>query len=254
MEIATIVGSITAIVMICGSIVAAGGNLWGFVDPPAAVIIGGGILCGVLVAFPMDEFLRLPKVISKVFFNRKRNVAEIIDTIVSLAETARRDGVLSLEHRTSEINDPFLAMGIKMIVDGMPAEAVAGVLEREIEAVGARHHVGREMVQTLGKASPVFGLVATLMGLVLMLSHMDPATIGHEMGIAILGTFYGAVSANLFLLPFAAKLGYYNKRELEVMELVLLGVLEIQKGENPRVIRLKLSTAIPVDQRKAEEE
>ncbi len=254
METATFIGSIAAIVMICGSIVAAGGELVGFIDPPAVVIIGGGIFCGVLVAFPMEEVRRLPQVLRCVFFNRKRDIAQQIDTIVSLAETARRDGVLSLENRLSEIDDPFLSTGLKMVVDGMQPEAVAGVMEREIEAVNARHHVGREMVSTLGKASPVFGLVATLMGLVLMLSHMDPKTIGHHMAVAILGTFYGAVCANLFLLPFGAKLGYYNKREIESMELTMIGVMEIQKGENPRVIRMKLSTLIPIAQRKKEEE
>lgn len=101
------------------------------------------------------------------------------------------------------------------------------------------------MLSTLGKVAPVFGLIATLLGLILMLAHMDPATIGEHMSVALTGTLYGVSSANLFFLPFAAKLRYFNKQEVMAMELKMLGVLAILSGENPRAVKLKLMTCIP---------
>jgi chemotaxis protein MotA len=253
MEIATFIGAIVAIILLSSSIVIAGGNLLGFVDPPAALIIGGGIVCGVLISFPLTEFMRLPGVIKNTFFHSGQDMMAIINQLVQIAEMARREGVLSLDSKIGELDgDPFLANGLRMVVDGMQPTAVESILESEIEFLGARHSVGAEMVSTLGKAAPVFGLVATLMGLVLMLSNMDPETIGEKMSVALLGTFYGCVSANLFLLPFAAKLRYFNKQELALMELKMQGILEIQKGEAPRIVKLKLLTRIPENKRPKE--
>ncbi len=252
MEKATFLGSICAIIMILGSIIAAKGQLIGFVDPPAAVIIGGGMLFGVMVAFPLDEVKKIPVLIKKVFFIKSRSMVSVVENLVSLAETARRDGVIALEAKMAEIDDPFLKLGISMVVDGMTPENVESVMHMQMDAVNKRHKSGKAIITQMGKSAPVFGLVATLMGLVLMLSNMDPATIGHHMGVAILGTFYGAVCANLFFLPFGEKLAYYNRKEMEEMELTIAGVLAIQHGENPRIIRMKLSTFLTAKEIKPE--
>ncbi|MDR0870961.1 MAG: MotA/TolQ/ExbB proton channel family protein [Planctomycetaceae bacterium] len=256
MEKATVIGIVSAIVLLLLAIVLAGGNPLGFVDPPAALIIGGGIVCAVLIAFPLEEFKRMPKVMGKIFFNTKPDLLKIVEDIVALSEVARREGVLSLDSRAKELqdSDPFLSKGLQMIVDGMKAEAAESILDAEITALKERHSVGAEMVSQLGKAAPVFGLIATLIGLILMLSEMDPATIGHHMAVALTGTLYGAASANLFFLPFAGKLRYYNKIEAAAMELKMIGLLEIQKGESPRMIKMRLLTIIPPNRRPQEQE
>ncbi len=242
MEKGSFIGSLCAIIMILVSIVWAGGHLRGFIDTPAAIIIVGGMLFGAMVAFPIEEVKKIPILFQKVFFNRVQPFHGQIDTIVNLAETARKEGVIALEGRMEEIQDDFLKLGLRMVVDGMNHETVESVMEMQMNAVNSRHKAGKMVISQMGKTAPVFGLVATLMGLVLMLADMDPETIGEHMSVAILGTFYGAVGANLFLLPFGEKLAYYNRKELEGMELTIQGVLGILKGDNPRLIRMKLST------------
>jgi chemotaxis protein MotA len=245
MDIATIIGGITALLLMAIAIVIAGGNLLGFVDSAALLIIGGGIFCGVLVAFPLNEFYRLPAVVKIVFAPPKFDVLNLVNEIVLLAETARREGILTLDQKIAEIKDTFLANGLRMLVDGAKPEMIETVLESDMEALSARHSVGANMISQLGKAAPVFGLVATLIGLILMLSHLEPESIGHHMAVALTGTLYGLVSANVFFLPWVSKLKYYDKLEHIQREIILIGLLEIQKGETPRMIKLLLLTYLP---------
>ncbi len=254
MEKGSFTGSICAIFLLCGGVLAAGGNLLAFVDPPAAIIIGGGIVCALMISFPLEEVKRVPHVVKLVFFYKSPSVLSAINEIVAIADVARREGVLALDSRLEEYKNAFLKQGLRLVVDGASKENVEAVLSADIEAVRTRHAVGAEMVSTLGKAAPVFGLVATLMGLAMMLADMDPDTIGEKMSVAILGTFYGATSANLFLLPFGAKLRFFNKKEIEIFEVYVEGILDIQKGENPRLIKTKLMTRLPERLRPAEDD
>ncbi|GHT31307.1 chemotaxis protein MotA [Planctomycetales bacterium] len=249
MDIATVIGGGAAMLLLATAIIVGGGNLLGFIDTAAGLIIGGGIFCGVLVAFPMHEFMRLFAVIKNVFLPPKFVIMDIINQLVSLAEVARREGILSLDSRVAEIEDPFMASGVQMMVDGMKPEAIEAILESDIEALHERHNVGAGMVSQLGKAAPVFGLVATLIGLVLMLAHLDPDTIGEHMAVALTGTLYGLVTANVFFLPWTSKLKYYDKLERTSKELIITGLLEIQKGESPRMVKLRLLTYLPENKR-----
>lgn len=251
-EIAAITGLVSAALMLTSSVFLMGGKLSGMIDPPAMIIIGGGIVCGVLVAFPLKDAINLPKVLMSGFFPKHHDTTAVIEQIVALSETTRRDGVLALDAKLPEIEGEFLVSGLRMVIDGMHPEDVEAIMRREMASVNARHRTGRAMISQLGKAAPVFGLVATLLGLVQMLAHMDPATIGHHMSVAILGTFYGAVVANVFFLPFGEKLKNYNQHEMECMELTILGVLSIQAGASPRAIRLKLSSFLVPKLRKSE--
>ncbi len=254
MERASFIGAIGAVLMLMSAIKMGGGNLAGFIDIAAGIIIGGGMTFSTLICFPLEEVLKIPRLLKIVFFTSRKSATDLVEMIVSLAESARREGVLSLEKRMESIRDPFLAAGIRMVTDGMTPDAVEAVLRLQMDAVAARHHIGRGVLAAMGRTSPVFGLVATLMGLVLMLSHMDPETIGERMSVALVGTFYGVVTANLFFLPFADKLSYFNGKELERMEIAVIGVLGIQSGENPRIIRMKLSMFLPPDEVTVEEE
>jgi chemotaxis protein MotA len=245
MDIATIIGGVAALLLMAIAIVLAGGNLLGFIDTAALLIIGGGIFCGVLVAFPLNEFYRLSAVVKIVFAPPKFDLVNVINEIVLLAETARREGILTLDQKIAEIQDTFLANGLRMVIDGAKPETIETIMESDMESLAARHSVGTNMVSQLGKAAPVFGLVATLIGLILMLSHLDPESIGHHMAVALTGTLYGLVSANVFFLPWASKLKYYDKLEHTQRELMLTGILEIQKGETPRMIKLLLLTYLP---------
>lgn len=105
-------------------------------------------------------------------------------------------------------------------------------------------------MDTVGRYAPAFGMIGTLMGLIIMLGNMDdPEAIGPGMAVALITTLYGALVSNLFFLPFGDKLAYYSKQEFQVREVIIKGLVAIQEGDNPRVIEQKLNTFLPQDQR-----
>jgi chemotaxis protein MotA len=154
-----------------------------------------------------------------------------------------------------EIDDnPLLATGIRMAVDGMSPEVVESVMNIEIDSVNGRHSYGKTVLGKMGQYAPAFGMIGTLIGLVLMLADLDPETIGAGMAVALLTTLYGAILSNLMFLPWADKLGMINDDEIQCMEITLKGVIAIQSGENPRVIKQKLLMYLPPSQRPEETE
>ena len=255
MDLGTIIGCVLGSGLIVLSIALDGFNkLYIFWNTPSILIVFGGALASVMVAYPMKTVLKTLTVTKMTLFNKEHNPIGTIMQIVSLAETARREGLLSLENRMEEIDDPFLSGGIRMAVDGMSPEVVESIMNTEIDAINARHNSGKGLLANYGKYCPAFGMIGTLIGLVLMLAELDPATIGSGMAVALLTTLYGAVASNLFLLPMADKLGFLNDDELLVMDITLKGVIAIQAGENPRVIKQKLLTYVPPNERPVDEE
>jgi chemotaxis protein MotA len=238
--------------LIVSVLIAPGATLMAFVDYPSlAMVIGGSIAAG-FIAFPMRTVLSAPKVVKKVFFPQPKELAPIIAQLVEFAEVARRDGILALENRTSEIDDPFILLGVQMAVDGTDRDLMEAVLRSEMEAIAARHKTGKGIMETYGRYAPAFGMIGTLVGLIIMLGNMkDPDAIGPGMAVALITTLYGAIAANLVFLPFADKLGFYSRREMEVRETIIRGILSIQEGDNPRVLQQKLETMLPATMRKA---
>ena len=230
-------------------------KIWLFVDYPSILIVLGGTMASILVAYPLASVLGLHKHILISFTAKERSPLKVIEQIVTLSESARREGLLSLENHLEEIDDnPLLATGIRMAVDGMSPEVVESIMNTEIDAINARHMYGKGMVAKLGQYSPAFGMIGTLIGLVLMLADLNPDTIGAGMAVALLTTLYGAIISNLVFLPWSDKLGFINDDEMQCMEITLKGVIAIQSGENPRVIKQKLLMYLPPAKRPMEEE
>src|SRR5690606_33825869 len=127
--------------------------------------------------------------------------------LVSYAEVARRDGILSLETMCKDIDDAFIVRGIQMAVDGTDPELIQQIMETELENLIDRHDAGKSVLATLGKYAPAFGMIGTLVGLVIMLANMDdPSAIGPGMAVALLTTLYGAVLSNVLFLPMVDRL------------------------------------------------
>jgi chemotaxis protein MotA len=226
-----------------------------FWDTPSVFVVIGGTFASMLVAYPFAPILGIHKFILVSFTAKDRDPLKLIEQIVALSEAARREGLLSLENHLEEIDDnPLLATGIRLAVDGMSPEVVESIMNNEIDAVSGRHAYGKAVCSNLGKYAPAFGMIGTLIGLVLMLADLDPDTIGAGMAVALLTTLYGAIAANLMFLPWADKLGMINDGEIQCMEITLKGVVAIQSGENPRVVKQKLLTYIPVAKRPEENE
>ncbi|GHT11540.1 flagellar motor protein MotP [Planctomycetales bacterium] len=255
MGLANIIGLVLGWGLIVTSIALGGfDKLPVFWDAPSVCIVFGGALASMLVAYPLKDILKTHVFTLITFTAKDRDPLKVIEQIVTLAETARREGLLSLENHMEEIDNPLLAAGIRMAVDGMSPEVVESIMNTEIDAVNGRHNYGRGIVANFGKYAPAFGMIGTLVGLVLMLADLDPDKVGTGMAVALLTTLYGAILSNLMFLPWADKLGFINDEEMRCMDITLKGVIAIQSGENPRVVKQKLLMYLPPAQRPVEQE
>ena len=254
MDIATLAGVLAAIGLILTAIILGGGSFVAFIDPPSVMVVIGGAIAATLISFPLKNFLSVFGVGMKVLLYKIDSIPSLVEEIVSLAETARRDGLLALESRIEEIENPFIVLGVQMAVDGTRPEVMEDILRTELDAVATRHRDGKALLDCMGRFAPAFGMIGTLMGLIIMLGDMsDPSKIGQGMAVALLTTLYGAIASNVVFLPFAEKLGFTNKQELLAMEIIVRGIMAIQSGENPRVIEQKLNTFIPPKYRNDEQ-
>ncbi len=246
MDLATLVGLLAAVGLIVSSIIVGGGSFSAFVDIPSGLVVIGGAFAAALISFPLKKMISSPVVVMKVFLNKAIDVKGLIEQIVSLAEVARRDGLLALESKLDEVDNDFIKLGIQMAVDGTRPEVIEDIMRTEIASIARRHKEGKSLMDQLGRFAPAYGMIGTLMGLIMMLSNMeDPSSIGAGMAVALITTLYGAIVSNVFFLPFAEKLGYLDKQEMMSLEIVIRGIMAIQSGENPRVVEQKLSTFLP---------
>jgi len=252
MDISTLLGLIVGFAMMAGVLYVgeAEVSIMEFVDPAAIMMVGGGTIAVALVGFPLRHALSVFSVVKKTLLYKPEDVNALIAQIVSLAEAARKDGLLALEDRTKEIENPFVVLGIQMAVDGTRPEVVEQIMRTEIEAVAARHREAKRVVELIGRCGPAFGMIATLLGLILMLGNLDnAAAIGPSMAVALVGTLYGAVLANLVCIPLGEKLSYLSNEELLIKQIIMRGVLAIQAGDNPRIVEQKLTTFLPARMR-----
>jgi len=253
MDIATIIGLISGTALLLWAIMGKS-DLGTFLDGGSLLIVCGGSLAAALISFPMENILAVAKVVRNCFLSKARNPKELISEMVKYAEVARRDGILALENVTADIQDTFLVSGIQMAVDGTDPDLIETVMMNDLEAVEERHNDGKALFENIGKFAPAFGMIGTLIGLVIMLKFMDdPSKIGPAMAVALLTTLYGALLANLLALPMAEKLGVRSREEVLLKMIVIKGVMAIQSGDNPRIVEQKLKTFLPNRSRHATE-
>ncbi len=252
MDIATVIGIVLAMGLILASIIM-GVGIGPFIDVPSILIVIGGTIASLLICFPMGSVIGAIKVFLKTMLGKTPAPSEIIDEIVELAVTARKDSILALEK--VEIADPFLAKGIKLVVDGTAPDLVTSILNTEIKFMKQRHMEGAKIFGTVSAMAPAFGMIGTLIGLVQMLQNLsDPSAIGPSMAVALLTTFYGAVIANVFGAPIKTKLEGKSVEEALLKEVVMQGVLSIMEGDNPMIVRSKLEAFLSPKLRKPEDE
>lgn len=217
------------------------GNLMGYIDFYSVVVTFGGTFATVVFAFPFDSLKEALQSVKYVFFYKKYDSDSIIKSIIDLANTARKEGLLALEEAALQLKDDFLQKGIMLIVDGTDPELVRNILETELVFIEDRHKGNQGVFETMGALGPGFGMIGTLIGLINMLANLkDPSSVGPNMAVAIVTTFYGSMIANLFCIPVVNKLKIRSSQEILLKEVMLEGMLSIQAGENPRIIEEKL--------------
>jgi len=252
MDIATILGAILGIVFLILGILFAKGSVLMFWDPASVMITVGGSICSMMVAYPFARLAKLWEYVKIVLYTQKYNPGELIITLVSFSEKARREGLLSLEDDLDELEDLFLRKGIQLVVDGTDPELVRRILETELDGIMTRHDNNKKMFDDWGQFAPAFGMIGTLMGLVMMLINLeDKSMVGPYLAVAIITTFYGAVLNYLFFTPIATKLDMRTSEEVLLKSVMIEGVLSIQSGDNPRILEEKLISFLPPKQREA---
>jgi len=240
MDLGTLGGIIFGLVLIVYSI-KLGGDIGSFVDIPSVLCVVGGTLAAVAITYPIPKVISILNVTKKTVLSGSLALAPWYQTLVDLASIARRDGILALEDRISGISDEFLKKGLQMLVDGSSADIVSSILEQEIENMEARHIIGHSIWKSVAAYAPAFGMIGTLIGLVLMLKNMsDPSSIGAGLAVALITTFYGAVIANLIATPLQGKLEQRTSEEVQLKKMLLAGILSVQAGDSPRVVGDKL--------------
>lgn len=254
MDLGTTTGIIVGFAMIIIAI-QIGGGIKFFIDVPSILIVMGGTIASTLISFPVGRVFGVMSVVRNAFLQKNLMPSETIDNLVKFAEKARREGILSLENAVEEVDDDFLKSGIRLAVDGVEPELIKDILETELAFIEDRHKIGQSIFQTMGTYAPAFGMIGTLIGLVLMLQQMeDPSAIGPGMAVALLTTLYGAIVANVVFLPIAGKLKNRTAEEILIKEITIEGIMSIQSGDNPRIVKQKLQAFLSPKLRSQESE
>lgn len=246
MDISTIIGMVASFaLMIFGMATGDAGpaGLWYFLDVPSVLITFGGTFGCVFGSYPLQDFIGGIKSFALAFKAPQMDLVGTIKQIIDLSNVARKEGLLALEESANALEEPFMKKGILLIVDGTDPELVRGILEAELVNTDARHQKNIGFWKQIGAMGPAWGMIGTLIGLILMLQNLsDPDSIGPSMATALVTTYYGSVLANWISAPISTKLGIFNDAEIQLKEIMIEGLLSIQAGENPRVIEEKLKS------------
>jgi len=241
MDLNTIIGGLLCFTLIFVAMASGPGGVPIFIHIPSMVIVLGGTLAVTMMAFPVSDIKGLFKVMTVTAFQKTSSPTGEIERIVEYANLARREGLLALETKLQEVDDKFFAKGIQLVIDGFSAETVRDIMELEAEWQGQRHWTGKKLMDQMGAFAPAFGMIGTLVGLVQMLQDLsDPSAIGVGMATALLTTLYGAMAANMVFIPLAGKLEIRAKLEALLRNLMIEGVVAVQSGEKPQLIKEKL--------------
>ena len=256
MDLATLVGLLAAFgLMIFGIAQGEAGfaSIMAFWDPPSVLITFGGAFMAVLAMSPsIPDYIKSLKTMTLAMKKVMVNEEETIRSIINLSNVARKEGLLALEEAANGIEDEFMKKGVLLIVDGTDPELVRSIMETELACVETRHKKNVTFWENLGSMGPAWGMIGTLIGLINMLGNLaDVSSVGPNMAVALVTTFYGSVLANWVCAPISTKLKSNNDTEIQMKEVMVEGLLSIQAGENPRVIEEKLKSFLSPDKRAA---
>jgi chemotaxis protein MotA len=251
MDLATLIGVGLAIIGIIGGNVVEGGNPAALINIPGFMIVIFGSLGATMVSQPLANVVALPKTLMGAFLGgAKHNPTETVDLFVDMSDKARREGLLALEAEVENIHDPFMRKGVQLMIDGTDPELLRQIMEIDAEATKHRAAAGAELLEFWGGIAPTIGVLGAVMGLMGVMGKLDqPEEIGPGIATAFVATFYGVFTANVLWLPLAKKVHNNMKHEQQQLELVIEGLMSIQSGDNPRIVREKLEGFLAPSQR-----
>jgi len=219
------------------------GSLQGFIDLPSLVITLLGSMSAVFISFPLDEIIKVPKVLKELVIASNDNRVDIVQAFSELSKKSRVNGVLSIEDDIQDLDNEMMIKGLQMVVDGKEGESLKQQLELEFELSEERYQVAPALFSKWGQYAPAFGMIGTLIGLIAMLGDLeDPSLIGSGMATALITTLYGTMLANLIFLPLAENVERLAEEKRVTNDIILEGIVSMQEGQNPRDIEEKLKS------------
>lgn len=241
LEITSVLGIILAVSCLLIAFIMDGGHFLSLIAPSAILIVFGGTIGATVTSYSKEELTVAISAFRMFLYKSATDKLKTLEDIILLAERARREGILYLENYMEQIEDKFLRKGIQLIVDGTNPELLKTILETEIYTSQEKQEIGAGVFETAGGYAPTMGIIGTVMGLVHVLSNLsEPEKLGPAIAMAFLATLYGVGSANVLWLPMASKIKNISKQESVLREMMLEGLISIQAGNNPILIREKL--------------
>lgn len=252
MDLGTVIGFVLIFALLGGSM-AMGVGIGAYIDIPSVLIVFGGTIGSLMIAFKMEQMKSFVKIFMVSIKPPQEDFTALIEKLVQYATDARRDGILALEGAVGSETNEFLKGGLQMAVDGHEPDTIRVLLEIDMDQTSTRHKGNAAVFDQLAGFAGAMGMVGTLIGLVAMLLNMaDPSAIGPSMAVALLTTMYGAVLGNTVGAPVANILLIRNDEETLVKELILEGIMSIQSGDNPRTLEDKLNSFLAPSERKSQ--
>ncbi len=222
-----------------------------FGSPESIILVFFGSIGATLASGTINSALGVPKVaIKAVTGGASADQPATIKQLVEFAEIARKEGLLALEPKVEEVDDPFMRKGLELAVDGTDPDEIYEAMNLDLRRLMMRHKDGTAFFTNAAGFAPAFGMVGTVIGLIDMLGKLDdPSTLGPSMAVAFITTLWGAFLSNYFFQPLANRLKKLSADEVSYRELVIEGVLAVQAGSNPRALAGKLVAFLPPSQR-----
>jgi chemotaxis protein MotA len=244
---ATLIGITLGVVSLLALMIMEGSSPMAIVLLPPLILVFGGTFGAAIAGSAMADVKKIGAWFKMALMPAKvPPVSDRIATLVSLAEKARKEGLLALEAQVKDIDDPFLKRGLQMGIDGTDPEELRAVLEGEIAAKKGEDKVAAKFFTAMGGYAPTVGIIGTVVGLIHVLENLsDPASLGPLIAGAFVATLWGVLSANIFWLPMGAKITRISDLQAAQMELLVEGITEIQAGTSPRAVRQKLTALVP---------
>ncbi|PKO03618.1 MAG: motility protein A [Chloroflexi bacterium HGW-Chloroflexi-5] len=255
MDLSTLIGLVIGFGTVVVVLILDGGHFGDLFSVPQSIfLIFSGSMSATAISVGTKVFKTLPKLLTATFFQHKSDPSEAIELLTRMADKARREGLLALEEESKKIKDPFLQKGIMLVVDGVDPAQVRSILETNIENLEERHKKGATLFINAGGFSPTFGIIGTVMGLMHALKLLDdPKKLAEAIAGAFLATLWGLLWANLIFLPLGNKLKAKSQEEVHYRYLLTEGILALQAGENPRIVREKLNAFLAPKEIKSED-
>lgn len=247
LNISALTGFLCCFGMIITGIATNGGiqTILNFIHFPSMLVTFGGAFFAVMITSEsFGEFVDGLKSFGTAMSHQTRNLDDIADQIYEMAVISRKDGLLALEEYGAQLENPFMQKGVRLTIDGTAPELIKDILETDLLHTSEDNHRRITFWENLGAYAPAWGMVGTLLGLINMMKSMgsDPSSVGLGMSLALITTLYGSILANWVCIPVAAKLKRSGALQELEMELIMEGVLSIQAGDNPMIIKEKIRT------------